>query len=77
MPAPNFMQLGVYVLEPEPISAKYFIKPSYLSVCIMCISLSLLGNGSINSYHGNEYQATTKGLLDASLSMRVVFYQRK
>jgi hypothetical protein len=33
----------------ELISTAYFINPSYLYVCI-CIPLSLLGNGSVNTF---------------------------
>jgi hypothetical protein len=42
MPEPIFMNLGMNIMEPEHISAAYFINPSHQSLCL----LSLVGNGS-------------------------------
>jgi hypothetical protein len=44
-----FMKLGMCVMAPEPISTAYFINPSHQSVRL-CIPLSLLGNGSVNTF---------------------------
>jgi hypothetical protein len=43
-----FMKLGMYIMALEPISTAYFMNHSYQSVCLrMCISVSLLRNGSV------------------------------
>lgn len=34
MPDPIFMKFGVYVMEPEPISAEYFTSPAHKSLCL-------------------------------------------
>jgi hypothetical protein len=51
MPEPVVMKLGVYIIASEPISTAYFINPSHQSVCLYVYSpLSLLGNGSVNTF---------------------------
>jgi hypothetical protein len=49
MPEPIFMKLGMYIMALEPISTTYFINPSHQSVSVICIPLSLLGNGSVKN----------------------------
>jgi hypothetical protein len=34
MPEPIFVKLGMYIMEPEPISTAYLISPSHQSVCL-------------------------------------------
>jgi hypothetical protein len=63
-PEPIFMKLGMYIMTPEPISTAYFINPSYQSVCIV---LSLLGNGSVNT---SWWQTNTR---NRRITGRVVF----
>jgi hypothetical protein len=48
MPELIFMKLGMYIMTPEPISKAYLMNPISLCVC-MCIPLSLLGNGSVET----------------------------
>jgi hypothetical protein len=48
MPEPIFMKLGMHIMAPETISMAYLIPP--ISLCVyMCIPLSLLGNGSVET----------------------------
>jgi hypothetical protein len=49
MPEPVFMKLGMYIMEPEPISTAYFLISSHQSLCLYVYPLSLLGNGSVKS----------------------------
>jgi hypothetical protein len=72
MAEPVFMKLGMYIMAHEPISMVYFIYPFHQSVCLyvcMCIPLSLLGNGWVKSYCGNEYTRNNRRIVG-----RVVFY---
>jgi hypothetical protein len=34
MAEPDFIKLGMYIIEREPISTAYFINPSHQSVCL-------------------------------------------
>jgi hypothetical protein len=34
MAEPVFMELGMYIMAPEPISTAYFINPSHQYVCL-------------------------------------------
>jgi hypothetical protein len=34
LPEPIFMNLGMYIIAPEPISTAYFINLSHQSVCL-------------------------------------------
>jgi hypothetical protein len=45
---PIFMKLGMYVMAPEPMLTQYVVSPISLRVC-MCILLTLLGNGSVET----------------------------
>jgi hypothetical protein len=47
MPEPVFMQLGTYVMAPEPIPVAYFINTSHQSLCLCVSLLSLVSKGSI------------------------------
>jgi hypothetical protein len=72
------MKLGMYIMAPEPISTAYFINP-LPSVCVsMCIppivARQRLGK---NVTAATKTQTTTEELLDASISMQSVSYQRK
>jgi hypothetical protein len=60
MPEPIFMKLGMYIMTPEPISTAYFIDPSHQS---------LIGNGLVNNYRGNEYTCNNRKVVGC-----VVFY---
>jgi hypothetical protein len=65
-------------MAPEPISTAYFINPSHHSVCLyVYIRLSLLGNGSIDTFLWQRIYETIEELLEASFSMRPVSYQKK
>jgi hypothetical protein len=73
-PEPIFTKLGMYIMAPEPISMAYLINPSHQCV-YMCISLSLLDNGLVKRYHGNEY--TSNKFLGTSFSMQSCRITRK
>jgi hypothetical protein len=45
LPEPIFMNLGMYIMAPEPILMVYFINPTHQSLCLYVYSRSLLGNG--------------------------------
>jgi hypothetical protein len=73
MHKPVFMKLGMYIMAPEPISAAYFINPSHHSVCLNVYpTLSLLGNGSVDTFPWQRIQTTIEELLEASFSIRSV-----
>jgi hypothetical protein len=44
------MELGVYVMAPEPISTAYFINSSHQSVSVCVSLLSLSGNDSVDTF---------------------------
>jgi hypothetical protein len=69
-----FMKLGMYIMTPEPISTAHFINPSHQS---MCISLSLLGKGSVNTFPLNEYTLYNRKIVGRVVSVRSVFYRRR
>jgi hypothetical protein len=48
MPEPIFKELRGNIMAPEPISTAYFINPSIQYVSVS--SLSLLGNGLVNTF---------------------------
>jgi hypothetical protein len=48
MPEQIFMKLGMSIMAPKPISVVYFINP--ISLCVCVSPLSLIGNGSLNSF---------------------------
>jgi hypothetical protein len=49
MREPLFVELGMYIMAPEPLSSAYFMNPS-ISLCFyMCISLPLTGTGSVKT----------------------------
>jgi hypothetical protein len=56
-------------MAPEPISKGYFINPSNQSVYLYVYPLSLLGNGSVKRYRGNEYTHNNRKIVGC-----VVFY---
>jgi hypothetical protein len=65
MPEPIFIKLGMYIMAPEPISTPYFKNPRF-SLCVcMCIPLSLLGKGSVNTFPRQEIHETIEERLDA------------
>jgi hypothetical protein len=73
-----FMKHGMYIKEPEPISAAYFINLSHQSVCLYVypplLDRQLLSNYVTAAMNTHE---TIEELLDASFSMWSVSYQRK
>jgi hypothetical protein len=73
MPEPIVMKLGIYIMAPEPISTTDFINPSHQTV--MGGPLSLLGNGSVNTFPLQRIHAT-ETLLTVLFSVRSVSYQR-
>jgi hypothetical protein len=78
MPEQIFLKLDMYIMAPEPISTAYFINPSRQSVCMYVYPrVSLLGNGSIDTFQWQRIQATVGGLLEASFSIRSVSYQMR
>jgi hypothetical protein len=46
----NLMKLGTYITALEPVSTAYFINPSHQSVYLYVYPLSLIGNGSVNTF---------------------------
>jgi hypothetical protein len=72
------MKLGMYIIVPESISTAYFKYPSHQSVCLyVCPSIvarQRLGKSVTAAMNTHE---TIAELLDASFSMRSVWYQRK
>jgi hypothetical protein len=44
------MKLGIYITAREPISTAYLKNHSHQSVCLYVYPLSLLGNGSVNTF---------------------------
>jgi hypothetical protein len=59
MPEQVFMKLGMYTMAPEPISTVYIKKSHPLVGVSVCVSLlSLLGNGTVNTFPLQRTQAT-------------------
>jgi hypothetical protein len=56
MREPMFMILGMYIMEPEPISTAYFINTSHQSVCLY-VYRSMVARQRLSKkrYRGNEY----------------------
>jgi hypothetical protein len=77
MPEPIYLELGMYIMAPEPISAAYFINPSHQSVCLYVypriVARQRLGK-SVTTETNTD--AAIEELLDL-FSMRPVSYQRK
>jgi hypothetical protein len=75
----------------ELVSAACFVNPSHQSVCLYVYPscrckatvrlsvtlLSVLGNGSINTFPRQRIHGTIEELLDSSFSMRSMSYQRR
>jgi hypothetical protein len=57
------MKSGMNIVAPRPISAAYFINPSHQSVCMLRIPLSLVRNGSLKRYCGNEYTRNNRRIV--------------
>jgi hypothetical protein len=78
MPEPASMKLGMHTMAPEPISTAYFLKPSQQSVCL-CVYHSIVARQRLgkNVTETTNAYAKMEEFLDASLSMRLVSYQRK
>jgi hypothetical protein len=76
MPEPIFIKLcRIYIVAPEPISKAHFINPYHKPVSVCVFPLSLLGNGSVNTFPRQRIHVTIANLLDASFSIRSVLYQ--
>jgi hypothetical protein len=77
MPQQIFMNLGMYILAPEPISTAYFINPSHQSVCLYVyppiFARQRLGKKVTMT---RNTQATIEEMLDASSTVRSLSYQR-
>jgi hypothetical protein len=75
---PIFMTLGMYVMAAETISAVHFVQLSYQSVRLHVYRLlSLLDNGSVNSFLLQRVYAATEELLDELFSASSLSYRRK
>jgi hypothetical protein len=72
MPEPIFMNLGMYIMSLEPISAAYFINPSHQSVCI--VARQRLGK---NVTVATNTHAAIEERVKALFSMPIVSYQRE
>jgi hypothetical protein len=56
-------------VAPEPTPTASFLDPSYQSLCRYVYLLSLLGNGSVKRYRGNEHARNNRIIVDC-----IVFY---
>jgi hypothetical protein len=57
---------------------KGLIHKTLLSICVfVCVSLSLLGNGSVKIYRGNEYARNNRIIVGRMIYMWSVSYQGK
>jgi hypothetical protein len=67
MPEPIFMKLGMYIILPNPIWTAYFINPFHQCVCVSVFlsPLSLLCNGSLNTFLRQRIHAPIEDKLDA------------
>jgi hypothetical protein len=54
----------MYIMTPEPTTTVYFINPFHQSVSTCVSPLSLLGNGSVNTFTWQWIHATITELLD-------------
>jgi hypothetical protein len=72
------MKLGMYIMAPEPISTVYLINPSHQSLCLY-VYLPIVARQRLgkNATEAKNTHATIEELLDASLTMRSLSYQRK
>jgi hypothetical protein len=93
MPEPICMKIGIYsyIMTTEPISTVYFTNPSHQSVCLyvylssrrkatapLSVSLiSVLSNGSVNTFPRQQIHATIEEFLDACVcgSVSVSLYR--
>jgi hypothetical protein len=68
-----------YVHHGTSVHLNGVLNKSLPSVCVtVCVSsLSLLGNGSVNTFPQRRIHATIEELSDASFSMRCLPYQRR
>jgi hypothetical protein len=84
------MKLGVYIMDPEPISTAFFINPSHQSVCLsvyppivtrqrLYIKIHVVARQQlgINITTATNIQATVEELLDVSFSMQSMSYEGK
>jgi hypothetical protein len=71
-----FMKLGMYIMEPEPISTACLVNPPYQCVCLyvypFIVGRQRIGN---NFTEATKTHATTEELLDKSCSIWSVSYQ--
>jgi hypothetical protein len=70
MPESSFMETGMHIMTPEPISTAHFMYsyPTHQFVC-MFIPLSSLGNGSVKNYRGKVYRSNNSRIVE-----RAFFY---
>jgi hypothetical protein len=77
MPEPIFMKLGTHIMATETISMACIINPSHQSVSPLCISFtSVQRNVSVNTFLRQRLHETIEEMLDASFSMRFMYYQK-
>jgi hypothetical protein len=69
MTEPNFMELGMYIMKPGPISTTYYINPSHQSVCLYVYPIIAMQRLGKNVIAGNEYTRNNRRIVGS-----VVFY---
>jgi hypothetical protein len=57
MPEPIFMNLGMYIMAPEPILTAYFINPFHQSVCVPKLVAFLKARRSLRGIRGDPASA--------------------
>jgi hypothetical protein len=68
------MKLGLHIMALQHISAVHFINPAHQSVFEYISFLSLLGNGSVNTFLLQQIQATIEELLDTCVCVSIGVY---
>jgi hypothetical protein len=71
------LKLGMYIMAPEPISTAYFINPSHQSFCLYVYPPLVARQHLGKSFTAARNTYAIEDLLDSSLCMRSVSYQRK
>jgi hypothetical protein len=72
MPEPIFMNLGMYIIAPEPIPTAYFINPSHLSMCLY-VNLPIVARKRLgeNFTAVTNIHITIEEFLDASYQSKI------
>jgi hypothetical protein len=72
MPEPIFMELGLYIMTPQSISAAYAMNPPHQSV-----SLYVLGNGSVKNVTAAMNTHSNRRIVLNVVFMQIASYQGK